>query len=374
PIPTVYARKPCAKRDAGGGNFICVCNATYCDDLDPLKKTPKGVVTVFETSRDGDRLQESQLKFGQNTVSNANVKQTITLDPNNKAQKIIGIGASMTDSTGFNIKSLPQSMQDQVIRDHFSENGLEYNILRVPIGGTDFSTHKYSLDDDHNDDFNLDHFGLTDDDHQYKIPYLKAARKVSPRKVNLVGSPWAAPAWMKNNSDIIHGGYLKGNPGGQYYKTFAKYFVKFLDAYKAEGLDYWGLTIENEPGAGNNPNYDFNCMGFNPELQRDFIKSDLGPALQQAGYGADKLKVMIFDDQRDQIYHWASTILSDKDAAKYVGGTAVHWYQDHEDNVNELHKTHDVDPSKFIMNTESSYCCNVLGSWEQSKAYSRDII
>ncbi|CAG2181361.1 unnamed protein product [Oppiella nova] len=132
----------------------------------------------------------------------------------------------MTDSTGFNIRALPEALQNHLIKDYFSNEGLEYNLIRVPIGGSDFSTHAYSYDDNHKDDFELTHFNLTDDDRNYKIPYMKSALKVSPHKIKFFGSPWAAPAWMKNNSELVHGGYLIGQPGEKYYKTFAKYFVK----------------------------------------------------------------------------------------------------------------------------------------------------
>src|SRR2546426_2859511 len=126
------------------------------------------------------------------------------------------------------------------------------------------------------------------------------AQSVSRYGVKFFGSPWSSPAWMKNNSQINHGGVLIGNPGGPYYQTWAEYFVKFLDAYKANDIEFWGLTVENEPKAGYDPNYGFNSMGFTAETERDFIKLNLGPTLEKAGYGADKIKIMIQDDQRDQ--------------------------------------------------------------------------
>ena len=36
--------------------------------------------------------------------------------------------------------------------------------------------------------------------------------------------------------------------GDKYHKTWAEYFVKYLDAYKRYGIDIWGLTCQNEPG------------------------------------------------------------------------------------------------------------------------------
>ncbi|XP_054165564.1 lysosomal acid glucosylceramidase-like [Oppia nitens] len=377
----VYSRNLCHPQDFGKGSIVCVCNTSYCDDLDPLQKTPSGVITLFETSRNGDRFKQTNLKFGDHHSEHPTKSQTITIDKNKKVQKIVGFGGSFTDATGYMISQLPQSLQEHVIRDYFSANGLEYNLNRLPIGGADFSLRAYSYDDNQNGDFDLKHWTLTDEDKKYKIPYMKLAKQVSPHQQKFFGSPWSAPAWMKTNNQINHGGYLKGNPGEQYYKTFAKYFIKFLDAYKAEGLPMWGITIENEPSAGNQPNYGFNSMGFTKELQRDFLKKDLGPALDAAGYqvGADKLNVLIFDDQRDVIHEWAQTIFPDKDAAKYTTGTAFHWYANRNENLGNLEKAHNVDPSKFILNTEASNGADPnkgvdLGNWNNLENDARDII
>src|SRR5882724_5009442 len=152
---------------------------------------------------------------------------------------------------------------------------------------------------------------------------------------------------------------------------------RFLDAYKSNGLPMWGLTINNEP-SGNFLLNDFynpwNTMGFTPELERDFIKKDLGPLLETHGYGVNHLDLMIFDDQRSQIYRWANIILHDKEAAKYVKGTAVHWYEDNDKNVNELDKTHALDPSKYIINAEASNCCRGIGNWINAQEYAKSII
>jgi glucosylceramidase len=316
--------------------------------LDPLQKTAKGVITLFETSRTGDRFKKTDLKFGDHHGEHPTKTQTITVDRSKKVQKVIGFGGSFTDATGYMISQLPQDLQKHVIKDYYSANGIEYNLNRLPIGGADFSRRAYSYDDGNDGDFDLKKWALTQEDKEYKIPYMKLAKEVGAHPQKFFGSPWSAPAWMKNNTQLNHGGYLKGQPGEQYYKTFAKYFVKFLDAYKAEGLDMWGITIENEPSAGNQPNYGFNSMGFTKEIQKEFIKKDLGPTLQAAGYGADKLQVMIFDDQRDVVHEWAQYIMGDKDAAKYVHGTAFHWYVNRPDNLGNLKKAHDADQSNCL--------------------------
>jgi glucosylceramidase len=80
-------------------------------------------------------------------------------------------------------------------------------------------------------------------------------------------------------------------------------------------------------------------MGFTPEAERDFIKYDLGPTLSQEGY--KDVKIMMLDDQRLFVSHWANTILGDPGAAKYVSGIAVHWYWDWLTPASYLTDTHD---------------------------------
>ncbi len=94
----VFAREPCVHRDYGNGATTCVCTATHCDDLEPIKKTAKGVITLFETSKKGDRFKETSLKFGDSHSEHVTKTQTITIDKSKKLQKIIGFGGAFTGS------------------------------------------------------------------------------------------------------------------------------------------------------------------------------------------------------------------------------------------------------------------------------------
>lgn len=86
-----------------------------------------------------------------------------------KYQKIIGFGGAFTDASGLNIKALPEKLQQNIINDYFSDKGIEYTLGRIPIGGSDFSTHPYSYDDTHPEDFEFKHFNLTKEDFDYKV-------------------------------------------------------------------------------------------------------------------------------------------------------------------------------------------------------------
>ena len=115
-------------------------------------------------------MDKTELKFGA-TGRRSAAKQTlnVTIDRTKRYQKIIGFGGSFTDATGYNIRNLPQKLQDSLVSDYFAKTGLEYNLNRLPIGGSDFSTHPYSYDDNNTGDFELKHWNLTADDYNYKV-------------------------------------------------------------------------------------------------------------------------------------------------------------------------------------------------------------
>ncbi|CAG2109213.1 unnamed protein product [Medioppia subpectinata] len=367
-IGVVHSREGCVHKDYGNGGTVCVCDESHCDDLEAIHRTDKQVVTVYESSKSGHRLDKSVLNFGQKSVPKANKSVTINVDKSQALyQAIIGFGGAFTDAAGINIKSLPQILQKRLIEDYFGETGIEYTLGRIPIGGSDFSTHAYISV-------------------PIEIPLIKEAKAVSKHDIRLIASPWSAPAWMKNNSELNHGGFLIGQPGGKYYNAFANYLVKFLDAYKAQGIPVWGITIENEPemaiylGKIRNIKHPFNSMTFTPELQRDFLKLDLGPIMSAAGYGPNVTRVMVCDDQRPFISQWAQVIYGDKEAAQYVSGMAFHWYLNNVSNAVNLDTVHNQDQSKFILSTEA---CEMwmgkdqhvyLGSWQLFEKYAIDII
>lgn len=156
--------------------------------------------------------------------------------------------------------------------------------------------------------------------------------------------------------------------------------IRFLDAYKSHGVDFWGLTTQNEPTDGFIPGMGFNALGFTAEMQRDFVKLDLGPTLAAAGYGLDKLQLMIMDDNRGLLPAWVDTVLNDADAAKYVSGIAYHWYANFVTQGSVLDATYKAHPTYFMLSTEAcegwmDYMQKiVLGSWERAETYAADII
>ncbi|XP_060062556.1 lysosomal acid glucosylceramidase-like isoform X1 [Ylistrum balloti] len=302
----------------------------------------------------------------------------LKLNSNVTYQKIIGFGGAFTDAAGINILNLTALTQEKLLKSYFSSEGIEYNLGRIPMASCDFSTRLYSYDDEPGD-LNLTKFSLATEDFKYKIPIILAAQRLCKKNITLFGSPWSAPAWMKTNNKMTGRGTLIGKPGGQYYKAWATYFVKFLQEYKKHGVDIWGVTGQNEPSDGNIFNFKFQAMGWSPETQRDFIAMDLGPAMVQSGF--DHVKIMIMDDTRLFLPIWAEEVFKNTEAANFVSGIAVHWYQDFIVPANVLTSTHEKFPDKFILSTEA--CLGSmpwdgqhvqLGSWYRGETYAHDII
>ncbi|KFP38844.1 Glucosylceramidase, partial [Chlamydotis macqueenii] len=133
-----------------------------------------------------------------------------------------------------------------------------------------------------------------------------AAQAVAKQPLSLYASPWTSPVWMKTNGAMTGRGTLKGSPGDKYHKAWANYFIRFLDEYAKHNLTFWAVTAGNEPTAGEIIFYPFQCLGFSPEHQRDFIAQDLGPALANSTHHA--VRLIILDDQRVMLPYWAQVV------------------------------------------------------------------
>uniref|UniRef100_A0A670ZA12 Glucosylceramidase n=1 Tax=Pseudonaja textilis TaxID=8673 RepID=A0A670ZA12_PSETE len=188
--------------------------------------------------------------------------------------------------------------------------GSEYNLLRWPIGCSDFSTRPYSYGDHCVDDFELKCFELAPEDTKIRIPLLHRIMALTKRPLSLVGSPWTSPAWLRVNNRVYGKSKIKGNPGDRYHKAWARYFIRFLDEYAQNNITFWALSSQNEPiTALFVSRSDFPCNYFSPQHQRDFIIQDLGPALVAGGY--TDIRLMILDDLRCHLPNWADQVVLD---------------------------------------------------------------
>lgn len=373
--PSHPGARPCSPKSFGYSSVVCVCNATYCDSLDPLTLPAPGTFSRYESTRSGRRMERS---LGTIQANRTGTGLLLTLQPDQKFQKVKGFGGAMTDAAALNILALSPPARNLLLKSYFSEEGIEYNIIRVPMASCDFSVRTYTYDDTP-DDFQLRDFSLPEEDVKLKIPLIHQALALAQRPVSLFASPWTSPTWLKTNGAVNGKGSLKGQPGDIYHQTWARYFVKFLDVYAEHKLHFWAVTAENEPSAGLLSGYPFQCLGFTPEHQRDFIARDLGPALANSAHRDTRL--LILDDQRLLLPHWAQVVLADPEAAKYVHGVAVHWYLDFLAPAKAtLGETHRLFPDIMLFASEACVGSKFweqsvrLGSWDRGVQYSHSII
>ena len=292
----------------------------------------------------------------------------VFVDPSKRAQTIVGIGGALTDASAETFAKLPSTKQREILDAYFDPSkGIGYTIARTHIHSCDFSSASYTYVNE--GDKELKSFRV-DNDKKFRIPFIKRAMATAGGKLNLFASPWSPPAFMKTNSDMLHGGKLRP----EFYQSWANYYTKFIKAYEREGIPIWGITIQNEPMATQTWE---SCI-YAAEEERDFLKNFLGPTMKREGL-SDK-KIMAWDHNRDLIYQRVGTILQDPKAAQYVWGIAYHWYEPWSggdqmfDNVRLVHETFPDKHLLFTEGTADSFKPAEIHAWRLGEAYGRSMI
>lgn len=276
---------------------------------------------------------------------------SLFVDPSNRFQTFLGIGGAFTDASAETWALLPEEAQDEVMKAYFDPvSGIGYTFGRTNMNSCDFSSDMYTYVEEGDKD--LITFSIAHDE-KYKLPFIRRAMETAGTTFPLFISPWSPPAWMKDNGDMLHGGSLLP----EYYKSWASYYVRYIQALEDSGVPVWGLTVQNEPMA---VQIWESCI-YTAEAERDFIKNYLGPTLHNNNM-ADK-KLIAWDHNRDLIYHRASTIMRDDEAARYVWGIGFHWYEGwtggrQYDNVKRVAEAY---PGTKLLLTEA---CNGPFSWD----------
>jgi len=171
----------------------------------------------------------------------------------------------------------------------------------------------------------------------------------------VIGTPWSPPAWMKTNQSLV-GGRLIDSP--RVYDAYARYFVKFVRAYKREGVPIYALTVQNEPQNRTPKGYPGMDM---PVAQQAKLIAALGPKLRRAGL---RTKILGYDHNwsthpddikttppgEDPETEYPTKLLLTK-AARWIDGTAFHCYSG--DPVRQTELQHAF-PEKGVWFTECS--------------------
>lgn len=292
----------------------------------------------------------------------------IFVDPAKTFQSIVGIGGALTDAAAETFAKLPKETQKEFLTAYFDpQKGIGYTLARTNINSCDFSSDSYTYVADR--DASLKTFNVNHDE-KYRIPFIRQAIAAAGGKLTLFASPWSPPAWMKDNSNMLHGGKLLP----QYRQAWANYFVKFIHAYEAKGIPVWGITVQNEPMAIQTWE---SCI-YTAADERDFIKSYLGPTLKKEGLG--NKKIIAWDHNRDLLYQRASVIMSDPKAAQYVWGFGYHWYETWTGGgmqFENLKRTKESFPKKNLLFTEGCaerFKAEDVNNWALGEKYGLSLV
>jgi glucosylceramidase len=275
-----------------------------------------------------------------NFSSDAGKLPLLTVDDAQHFQAMDGFGFALTGGSAQLLIHMSAGARAALLKQLFTtgSDGIGVSYLRVSIGASDMNERVFSYDDlpPGETDVEMAKFNLGPDRADV-IPVLKEILAIRPG-IKILGSPWSAPAWMKTN-DEVKGGELKP----EYYGAFARYFVKYIEGMRAEGISIDAITIENEPlNPKNTPS-----MVMFAQQQDTFIAKYLGPAFDKAGI---RTKILLYDHNPD-VPSYPLSILGDPAASKYVDGTAFHLYGG---ETSVLTQVHDAYPKKNLYMTEQS--------------------
>lgn len=309
-------------------------------DLSWGQDPTRAEVQVIVSSEDGKlRLTEfAPIPLGQDTSES---EIHIEIYPDRTRQTILGLGASLEHATCENLSKLSAEQREEVVRKLVDPtHGIGMNLMRVCIGTSDFVGEPYYTYDDMpagEIDPEMTQFSI-EKDRKYVVPAIQLALRKNP-KLLIFASPWSPPAWMKDTGKLGTGSVLP-----EHYAAYARYLLRFVQAYEAEGIPIHAITVQNEP-QHTDPKYP--TTRWTAQQQRDFIRDHLGPLFRQHQVRAE---IWCWDHNWNQV-DFPETILSDPQAAQYVQGTAFHHYEGRVDAQSKLHAQF---PDKPIYFTEGS--------------------
>lgn len=262
----------------------------------------------------------------------------LEVDDRRTFQSIDGFGYTLTGGSAMHIARMDEAPRAALLRELFAWDGTNIgtSFLRVSIGASDLNPRPFSYDDlpAGETDPELKQFDLGPDKLDV-VPVLQQILKINP-EIKIMGSPWSAPPWMKDNRDF-RGGSLKRDC----YAVYARYLVKYLNAMSAAGVPIHSITVQNEPlHPGNNPS----MLMLAPD-QAEFVRDHLGPAFKAAGL---KTRIIVYDHNCDRP-DYPISILNDTRACEYIDGSAFHLYAG---KIGALSKVHEAHPDKNLYFTE----------------------
>ncbi|PWN32809.1 glycoside hydrolase, partial [Meira miltonrushii] len=261
---------------------------------------------------------------GQNSTDTQPTIVSINVKERRQYQKMVGLGAGVTDATAIILQALKANRPDayeEILNLCFNESpewiakgGAGMNMIRLPIGASDFGFTEYTYDDtvDGTPDPTLSNFDINKSPKRWQT--VQDILKINPGLI-VMASPWSPPAWTKGNT---RGSLQGGSILQQYEGAFGDYLVKFVKTLKeSKGITVKVLSLQNEPlydGAK------YPCSKMLPDQQAR-IGALTRQKLDAAGFNS--VKILAYDHNWDNTEYPIDVF---DDAAEDFAGVAWHCY------------------------------------------------
>ncbi|WP_308759899.1 glycoside hydrolase family 30 beta sandwich domain-containing protein [uncultured Bacteroides sp.] len=309
------------------------------------------------------RWVKSKVENKKNVVDNP-----ITIYMDSLLQNVDGFGGTFNEIGWDAMLTLPEETRSEIMQSLFGSDGVNFSLGRTPVGCSDYSFGYYSYNDVR-DDYEMRNFSI-DRDRFILMPYIKEALKLRPDLI-LWASPWTPPTWMKVNehysqkSSGIEGteiGHNRMNPCQNmignvtgfkmtqgHLSAYAKYFSKYVQAYRDNGIKISMVMPQNEIAW--TPCWP-SCT-WRPEDLAIFVTQYLGPQFEKDSLDTDIYMGTINYPNPDYI----RTFMKHKDIGKYIKGVGVQWT-----GMRALPHAYREYPSFKYMQTENM-CGNSENDW-----------
>lgn len=283
---------------------------------------------------------------------------TIDVDDTKEYQNILGMGVSVEDSTVNNLlKMSPQARRNVIKQLVDPVNGMGNTLFRITIATSDFAAAPfYTYYDGTGTELNgePDWENVTGNgfsiqkDHDYGI--IKVIKEIQDmakelgveEEIKFFASSWTPPGWMKlptdeSNSLSNNGLLLKaGKLNDDYIGDLAKYYVRYIEEYKKEGIPVYAMTLQNEPQF--ETDYP-SCLvtGAQEAKLAKAINDQLTQSTVLTEVEKD-IKLWAFDHNFDGAKDYVDEIMATKEGRENIDGIAFHPYGGEPKMMGELYE------------------------------------
>jgi len=307
-------------------------------------------ITVVTTSAAGDRLTVKE-KVDFNLIPVLSKDPMLVVDQNEilihsqlKFQQMDGFGASFLEAGMICANSLEMKEKQMLFQSLFDTiQGAGFSVMKSPLAGNDFMSagEWYSYNDTPGDTA-MNNFSIERDlKSNGLITYIKEARNYGHF---LIQSPMDYPPdWMLTNIED----QKKQDVDEKYFPALAKYYLRYIQEYKKQGVNIDYLSLFNEPGIYTKIPY---------SKIETLLADHVGPFFKE-NHIDTKIQMC---EANHRLYGWNyfPQVLQNEKAAQYIGGLAFHGY-DYQRNFDKIAELKQNYPQYPIWMTEvcHAYVC-----------------